>query len=244
MKYPCGLVRDLLPLYIDDVCTEETGAAVEEHVGKCDDCRRLLDVMRAGENVETERKEGMEKAMEQSLKTVKHRMDKKFKRIIAGAVTAVVLVTGGFQVLFCAALKTVELEDVTVSAEVYDLNELAQNPPERELDSESVTIYADDSDESERIQVTIPELATITLTEEIVEEQKNVTVVSISSEYTLVNTKNEIVDDTMYISEFRTTLLNNKAAGNQTTSKYMELRKIERIVYVESDGSETTLWTR
>ena len=32
MKYPCDLIRDLLPLYQDGVCSEESRAAVEEHL--------------------------------------------------------------------------------------------------------------------------------------------------------------------------------------------------------------------
>lgn len=27
MTYPCGIIRDLLPLYIDDVCNEESKQA-------------------------------------------------------------------------------------------------------------------------------------------------------------------------------------------------------------------------
>ena len=39
MKYPCDLIRDLLPLYQDGVCSEESRAAVEEHLRECPSCR-------------------------------------------------------------------------------------------------------------------------------------------------------------------------------------------------------------
>lgn len=39
MKYPCDLIRDLLPLYQDGVCNEESRAAVEEHLRECPSCR-------------------------------------------------------------------------------------------------------------------------------------------------------------------------------------------------------------
>ena len=38
MKYPCDLIRDLLPLYQDGVCSEESRAAVEEHLRECPSC--------------------------------------------------------------------------------------------------------------------------------------------------------------------------------------------------------------
>lgn len=40
-KYPCGLIRDLIPLYRDGVCGEESREIVEEHLRECGDCREL-----------------------------------------------------------------------------------------------------------------------------------------------------------------------------------------------------------
>lgn len=39
MKLPCALVRDLLPLYHDQVCAPESRAAVEEHLKDCEACQ-------------------------------------------------------------------------------------------------------------------------------------------------------------------------------------------------------------
>lgn len=41
-KIPCYVVRDLLPLYEDEVCAPETGKLVEEHLFYCDDCMAEL----------------------------------------------------------------------------------------------------------------------------------------------------------------------------------------------------------
>ena len=43
MKLPCYLVRDLLPLYKDQVCEPDTAAAVKEHLEECSDCRALWE---------------------------------------------------------------------------------------------------------------------------------------------------------------------------------------------------------
>ena len=39
MNYPCGIIKDLLPLYIDDVCNNESRQAVESHLAECEDCK-------------------------------------------------------------------------------------------------------------------------------------------------------------------------------------------------------------
>lgn len=38
----CGIVRDLLPLYEDGLCSKESRKAVEEHLKSCEACRKLL----------------------------------------------------------------------------------------------------------------------------------------------------------------------------------------------------------
>ena len=35
----CDIVKDLLPLYADDVCSGESRKAVEEHLNSCPDCK-------------------------------------------------------------------------------------------------------------------------------------------------------------------------------------------------------------
>lgn len=42
----CHIIKDLLPLYCDGVCSAETARAVEEHLENCPCCRALLDGMR------------------------------------------------------------------------------------------------------------------------------------------------------------------------------------------------------
>lgn len=42
-KYPCGLVRDLIPLYRDNVCGEDSRKIVEEHIVECKDCADILE---------------------------------------------------------------------------------------------------------------------------------------------------------------------------------------------------------
>lgn len=45
MKVPCGVIKDLLPLYQDNVCSQESRALVEEHLESCPHCRTELQAM-------------------------------------------------------------------------------------------------------------------------------------------------------------------------------------------------------
>lgn len=42
----CNVVRDLIPLYIDECCSEESKSVVEEHLKACDDCKKILEDMK------------------------------------------------------------------------------------------------------------------------------------------------------------------------------------------------------
>ena len=42
MKLSCGVIQDLLPLYHDGVCSEESKEIVEEHIATCAACKDML----------------------------------------------------------------------------------------------------------------------------------------------------------------------------------------------------------
>ncbi|MBL4937856.1 zf-HC2 domain-containing protein [Clostridium sp. YIM B02515] len=43
MKISCEITKDLIPLYHDEVCSNQSRIAVEEHLQECDDCKKYLD---------------------------------------------------------------------------------------------------------------------------------------------------------------------------------------------------------
>ena len=45
----CGVVRDLLPSYVEGLTSEETNRAVEAHLAACPACARLREAMAAPE---------------------------------------------------------------------------------------------------------------------------------------------------------------------------------------------------
>ena len=245
MTYPCGIIRDLLPLYIDDVCNEESKQAVHNHLSECEKCRSCYESMKSNEGFEDKRSNNSEDSkMASSLKNVKNTINKRIRNIALCAVAAVLVVIVGFNLLFNAVIKNVSLEDITVSANVYSLAELIESPTVEVPDSESVTIFSDENDTSKEIQVKIPELGTITLTEDTIEKCQYATVISVGSEYFLRTIEREVKDNTIYITAFKTTLLNNKALDYQKQIYSLELQEINKIVFVDSNGMETVLWSR
>ncbi len=41
----CNIIRDLLPLYVDDCCSEESKKNVEAHLENCPECRKIHEAM-------------------------------------------------------------------------------------------------------------------------------------------------------------------------------------------------------
>lgn len=46
MKISCEIIKDMLPLYLDGVCSKETKEMVEEHIVYCDECKTELQSMK------------------------------------------------------------------------------------------------------------------------------------------------------------------------------------------------------
>lgn len=49
MKTDCNIIRDLLPLYADEVCSEASRQLVDEHLAECADCTDVLKKIRENE---------------------------------------------------------------------------------------------------------------------------------------------------------------------------------------------------
>ena len=45
MSYPCNLIQDLLPLYVDGVCSEESKAIIKQHLSECPACKEYYASM-------------------------------------------------------------------------------------------------------------------------------------------------------------------------------------------------------
>lgn len=57
----CNIISDLMPLYVDGVCTKETCEFIEEHISQCETCKNVFENMKTDltiMNIEEENIEG------------------------------------------------------------------------------------------------------------------------------------------------------------------------------------------
>lgn len=45
MKISCDIIKDLLPLYHDNVCSTDSRKLIEEHLENCEECKSELKNM-------------------------------------------------------------------------------------------------------------------------------------------------------------------------------------------------------
>ncbi len=82
-KIKCELIQDLLPLYVDEVCSEESRKTVAEHVSECGECRNKLEKM-----VKT-----FPVGMENDIAVVKHIKRRiRIEQFVTAAVVTIILV--------------------------------------------------------------------------------------------------------------------------------------------------------
>lgn len=91
MKYPCNLIRDILPLYHDGVASEESIAAVTEHLSECNACKEYYSQMCGSDTLETVYDEQMARKAADSYKRVQKKLVRKIGKVIGVTVVVVVL---------------------------------------------------------------------------------------------------------------------------------------------------------
>lgn len=52
MKCRCGIIKDLLPLYVDHVCSDESKELIDQHLLECENCKSYLNLLREAQDVE------------------------------------------------------------------------------------------------------------------------------------------------------------------------------------------------
>ncbi len=74
MKYSCNLIRDLLPLYCDRICSEDSAEAVQAHISTCAECKNIYTVMQQKVSMDSA---VFEKRQLASMKKVKEKIKKR-----------------------------------------------------------------------------------------------------------------------------------------------------------------------
>lgn len=102
----CGIVKDLLPLYADDVCTPESKKFVAEHLAECEECQKELESY----NFDVKVTSADEK---KAVKSFKKEIDKKnFKKVFISVIVCLSVILGGTYMLFIPEFNVPYSEDL------------------------------------------------------------------------------------------------------------------------------------
>lgn len=93
MKYNCDLIKDLLPLYVDEICSDESKKIVEEHLDECLDCRDYLNKLKKSVMIEENSNDGEEKT--EILKKFKNKIIKRNITIALLNILIIILILFG-----------------------------------------------------------------------------------------------------------------------------------------------------
>ncbi|MBQ7013553.1 MAG: zf-HC2 domain-containing protein [Oscillospiraceae bacterium] len=92
MKNECNIIKDILPLYVEDMVSADTSAFVEEHLEKCAECRAELEDMKKSNGLEKNNVSVEDEVM--PLKAFKKKWYRQLNLIMTVCVLATAFITG------------------------------------------------------------------------------------------------------------------------------------------------------
>lgn len=131
---PCNIIRDLLILYEDDVCSQESKDMIEDHIAECEECKKLYQDIKKpfpsitlkkedtddGANTPPDAVDEMWEMARKAYKELERKLT--FRRFVIIGVTIIILFT--VYIFFGDALSWIiygiSPEDITVT-ELYEL---------------------------------------------------------------------------------------------------------------------------
>lgn len=108
----CNVIKDLLPLYVDNVCSADSKEMVDEHLKTCSECQIELEFFKGMDFEENHKKE--KKEFQHFSKSMNRKM---YKKVIIGAVVGVFLL-GMIVFVFSVPEFSVEYSKELVAVEI------------------------------------------------------------------------------------------------------------------------------
>lgn len=120
MKVTCKVIQDLLPLYVDGVCSPDTAALVEEHLKDCAPCQEAYHALKEAPSPTPEDGADKDAAVAKGLRKVKNGLRK--KRILIGVFATLggLLVSFGLGLFVTCYRFYVPVEDTVKGVSVVD----------------------------------------------------------------------------------------------------------------------------
>lgn len=167
VKIPCEIIRDLLPLYQDDICSEKSRTAIEEHIKECESCRKYLKKMEGEIPIETDRIESTDEEWK-GFREFSEKVSRKLNGRIVMACGVVFLICMMLTVVLCSDafqsyhLSKIAAEDIKAE-EVYQLKDgrlyihvqskrriTGLSYPQTDMDTDTNTVAGKDAVEAVR----------------------------------------------------------------------------------------------
>ena len=117
-KINCSLIKDLLPLYIDDLCSKETTEIVGNHLEICEECNKEYEALKTEPKVKPQQDNSQELIKKVNKKFGK---DKKWAVIKTVSIILAVIIVVGIVAFFKAPLYIAE-EQFKDSVDHYPAN--------------------------------------------------------------------------------------------------------------------------
>ena len=233
-KISCDVIKDLLPLYIDEVVSEDTKILVEEHIAECDECREVLLHMAEEVAIPVSKDAGQEEIA--FITRVKDTIRKKNVRtaFVTAVISAVVII--GVYCLMCFPTKVIPYEEGLIDISVKDGKVYAQfagdNYDGAYMFSEPVTIEEDGRDGTKKIIVAMyyDQSLYSKFIDPIIRPDKEVDVFCLNDGYgTTINGKEVHVDEELvavYYSPEKIDIRSMAGSGESWTDNLDELELI------------------
>jgi len=120
-KTHCDLIQDLLPLYVDDACSEQSKLEIDEHVMECSECREQLAAM-----VQSLFLTGPHETVEQDIQAIQSLAKSWNKTKLYAWIKGGVIATVCCILLFLSYQILTNWRTVTVPAELIEISEVYQ----------------------------------------------------------------------------------------------------------------------
>lgn len=225
-KKMCEIVGDLMPLYVDDVCSEKSKQLIERHLEECETCKQLLETMKLEVNIPTNKEQSLEDV--KIIKKVKKRIW--IERIVIAVL--VLIVTGSF--LFGALLR--------LAGTYKNMNDV--------VDMESVSMEEDENGNLWLLRAGNASMASYIMPEVYTKHGQPVRVSSKKIYNKLKDNESyeiRIVFEESPINYYVQKLLGIETAGIEEKSMFLSKKKVKKygkIVMEQKDGTKKVLWEK
>lgn len=239
-KLSCEIIKDLIPLYIDDVCSKETAAAIEEHIKECPDCKALLESMKEDLpiNGNSNSSSEEEKALIGKIKKTVDRKNNTIK-FICIAICAAVIVVGA---LFILPLKRIPAQSIAI-----DFNKADITVPDDDMvgvkfeaggwRDDTIFFYPSDKDFDDCLftRVALEEYPDkdFAVDEDYISSDMQMSVIKISSNYTIANYRRELIENdgsfNFNLKDARTTVFGKPSSNAKSDITLFEIDDIGQV---------------